>query len=110
LSFNRAIQETQATHIHYSGSNVIFGKDFIKNMNAVISKHKPDVISFNKVKDDGSVQIFTKNNQKMNLMLLPSMKDKIFKTSLLNDNNIYLDENAYFPLVFMYKTLNAYKK
>jgi hypothetical protein len=79
-------------------------------MNAVITKHKPDVISFNKVKNDGSVQIFTKNTLKMNLMLLPSMKDKIFKTSLLKDNNIYLDETAYLPLVFIYKILNAYKK
>jgi glycosyltransferase involved in cell wall biosynthesis len=111
VSFNQAIASIKAEYVMFVGSNFIPNKSFIKLVNGIL-KNNPntDVLSFNCVKNDNTYQIFNKLNSKMKLMLDQSMKDKLFSIKLLHKHKILLNEQLYSPLIFMYQTLNLFKK
>lgn len=111
ISFNEAIKCCKNDYVYYFGSNVILESNFIKKINdAINGNDKLDVISFTHViKKSFSNKLFTTLNSDLKYSVNPSIRDKVFSREFLINNNIYLNENGYFPLIFLYDVMRHFK-
>jgi glycosyltransferase involved in cell wall biosynthesis len=111
FSFNEALRQCDSEYVYYLGSNIVLLPKFVEHINKIINNNNVDVISITHAYDKKkpSITTFTSLNGDLRYSINPSIRDKIFSRSFLNNNNIWLDEEGYFPLMFLYKVLSSFK-
>ncbi|OAV63546.1 putative glycosyl transferase [Bacteroidales bacterium Barb6] len=111
-SFNVSLASTDGDYVYYTGSNAILNKDFVKIIHQAVKTHpKTDIISFaGNQKNDGKISAFKNITPELQAIMTHSMKKKVFSITLLKNNNIRLNEDKYFPLVFIYEAMAKARK
>jgi glycosyltransferase involved in cell wall biosynthesis len=111
FSFNRAVKQARGEYVYYCGSNIILKKDFVSTIYSIIKKQQDvDVISFTNRENGSNQVVFSKLDSSLERLVPISIKYAITRKKILVDNNIFLNDEHYFPLIFICRLLMIFKK
>jgi glycosyltransferase involved in cell wall biosynthesis len=111
-SYNDGLKIAKGSYAYYMGSNVVLFKDFVKTINKILQDY-PDVgvISFtNENRKSDKYTVFTAINEKAHKITKKSLSNKILSIDFLNKHNIRLNDNHYYPLLYIYAIISHLDK
>jgi glycosyltransferase involved in cell wall biosynthesis len=111
-SYNDGLKIAKGKYVYYMGSNVVLLKEFVKTINKILQDY-PDVgvVSFtNENHTTDKYTLFTSINEKAHKITKKSLSNKILSINFLNKNNIRLNNNHYYPLLYIYAIISHIDK
>jgi glycosyltransferase involved in cell wall biosynthesis len=112
-SYNDGLKLARGKYTYYMGSNITLLNTFVKQLNTIINDNSDcDVISFTNQSGESLPisTIFNKINDDAYSIVKHSLSDKIFSVSFLRNNNIRLNPDHYYPLIYFYSILSHFQK
>jgi glycosyltransferase involved in cell wall biosynthesis len=112
-SYNDGLKFANGKYTYYMGSNITLLNTFVKQVNTIIDSNSDcDVISFTNQSDKSLPvsTIFNKIDDNAYSVVKRSLSDKIFSVSFLRNNNIHLNPDHYYPLIYFYSIMTHFHK